>query len=178
MPQIFHLQIHEGADMKNLGDSPGSGQFAGKLGRLQHIAVPLTPGCIVDLGDNEIRRGCVRVSKAVVERNRIKNEAKMTELGQQPNRALERFSSLSLNLAPDTFRQWFAGIAKMICAMKTKRSRATGRPEPTTGKDLVELGQVEVNQVDSIAKGVGWLFQSAVSDSAGIDAAEHVLRSR
>jgi hypothetical protein len=25
---------------------------------------------------------------------------------------------------------------------------------------------------------VGWLFQSAVSDSAGIDAAEHVLRSR
>lgn len=120
MPQIFHIQIHEGADMKGLGNRFCSAQFPGKLAGSEHVAMPLAPGSVVDLRHDKVGLGSVRLPKTVIERDRIENKTEMPELGQQANRAGKAFSGLNQDFAPDTFGQRFGRISEMVRPVKAK----------------------------------------------------------
>ena len=102
----------------------------------------------------------------------------MAKLGQQPDRSGKGLTGLLLNFTLDAVNKRFGWIAKMVSAMKTERRGAANGPQPAACEDLIQFGQIEIDQVDSIAKRVAWFLQSPVSDPACVDAAKHDFRSK
>lgn len=121
MPSIFHVEIHEGADVKYFFDGLGSRKLVSEMLRLENVTVALSPRRVVDLSDDEVGLRRIGLTKAVVEGNRVEYKAEMAKLRQQPDRSRKGLTGLLLNFTLDALSERFGRIAKMVSTMKTKR---------------------------------------------------------
>ena len=54
MPSVFHVEIHEGADVEDFFDQLGSRELLGEMFRLENIAMSLSPRRVIDFGHDEV----------------------------------------------------------------------------------------------------------------------------
>lgn len=111
----------------------------------QHIDVALVPGRIGDFRDDGFQALAIG-GIAVIQADRIEAEAEIARMRQQADRAGGALTALSRHLSPHAIRQRQHRVAEMVGAPPPGQVSAPGRPQPASGKHLIEFVQVQPEQ--------------------------------
>ena len=111
------------------------------------------PGSVIDFSNNDLDFGVGGV-KTVVETHRIETVAKITQMGQQANRAGRLFTGSLSNQVAHRLIKRYLGITQVIAAPESGQCRSTGGPKPSAMKYAGELSQIQIHKEKPIAERV------------------------
>lgn len=109
--------------------------------------------------------------EAIVEADRVEHVAEVTQMGQQPDRALGALAGVRLHAVAHGLVQRNARIAQIVAAPELRQAGAPHRPQPASCEHLIQLGQIQVHQEQAMAKVQRLGHEAPVPHPAGIDRA-------